>query len=85
MVKIGRERLRQILEREEVTFQRTKTWKESNDPERDAKLDRIEDVLEHRNLDRHGDGWEGMREGVRDDQGWPLYLGRFAAAVDHGG
>ena len=20
--------------------------------------------LEHRNLDRHGDGWEGMREGV---------------------
>jgi hypothetical protein len=36
-----------ILERHQVTFQRTKTWKESNDPERDAKLDRIEDVLEH--------------------------------------
>ncbi|MGQ0804237.1 MAG: IS630 family transposase [Actinomycetota bacterium] len=47
VVKIGRERLRQILEREGVTFQRTKTWKESNDPERDAKLDRIEEVLEH--------------------------------------
>ena len=47
VVKIGRERLRQILEREGVTFQRTKTWKESNDPERDAKLDRIEYVLEH--------------------------------------
>ena len=31
----------------EVTFQRTKTWKESNDPDRDAKLDRIEEVLEH--------------------------------------
>ena len=28
------------------TFQRTKTWKESPDPERDAKLDRIEQVLE---------------------------------------
>jgi uncharacterized protein YndB with AHSA1/START domain len=36
--------------------------------------------LEHRNLDRHGDGWEGMREGVRGEQGWPLYLERFAAA-----
>lgn len=47
VVKIGRERLRQLLEREGVTFQRTKTWKESNDPERDAKLDRIEHVLEH--------------------------------------
>ena len=47
VVRIGRERLRQILEREEVTFQRTKTWKESNDPERETKLDRIEDVLEH--------------------------------------
>jgi hypothetical protein len=47
VVKIGRERLRQLLEREGVTFQRTKTWKESNDPERDAKLDRIEHVLAH--------------------------------------
>ena len=35
--------------------------------------------LKHRNLDRHGDGWEGLREGVGGDQGWPLYLQRFAA------
>ena len=34
-------------------------------------------VLEHRHLDRHGTGWEGLREGVRGEQGWPLYLGRF--------
>jgi transposase len=33
-VQIGRERLRQILERHQITFQRTKTWKESNDPTR---------------------------------------------------
>lgn len=46
VVKIGRERLRQVLGREGVTFQRTKTWKESNDPKRDEKLDRIEEVLE---------------------------------------
>jgi DNA-binding transcriptional ArsR family regulator/uncharacterized protein YndB with AHSA1/START domain len=34
--------------------------------------------LEHRNLERHGDGWEGVREGVAGDQGWPLYLRRYA-------
>src|SRR5919198_578027 len=34
--------------------------------------------LEHRNIDRHGDGWEGVREGVGGDQGWLLYLQRFA-------
>jgi transposase len=44
-VVLGRERLRQILDDHDVTFQRTKTWKESNDPDRDAKLDRIEEVI----------------------------------------
>ena len=34
--------------------------------------------LEHRHLDRHGDGWEGVREGVDSEGGWPLYLRRFA-------
>jgi len=34
--------------------------------------------LEHRHLERHGDGWEGVRAGVDGDQGWPLYLRRFA-------
>src|SRR5712692_7749403 len=43
-VTIGRERLRKILERNEITFQRTKTWKESNDPMKEAKLNRIEEV-----------------------------------------
>ena len=37
--------------------------------------------LEHRHLDRHGDGWEGVREGVRGDDGWPLYLDRFSSVV----
>ena len=37
--------------------------------------------LEHRNLDRHGDGWQGLADGVRGGDGWPLYLQRFAAAV----
>ncbi|MBJ7411018.1 MAG: SRPBCC family protein, partial [Phenylobacterium sp.] len=37
--------------------------------------------LEHRHLDRHGQGWEGLAAGVRADQGWPLYLQRFAEAA----
>jgi uncharacterized protein YndB with AHSA1/START domain len=43
--------------------------------------DRTRVELEHRHLDRHGDGWEGLREGVGGDDGWPLYLRRFAEAV----
>ncbi|WP_308286430.1 IS630 family transposase [Streptomyces griseorubiginosus] len=46
VIRIGREALRCLLARRGVTFQRTKTWKESPDPERDTKLDRIEEVLD---------------------------------------
>jgi uncharacterized protein YndB with AHSA1/START domain len=41
-----------------------------------AERTRVE--LEHRHLDRHGDGWESARDGVAGDQGWPLYLKRYA-------
>ena len=34
--------------------------------------------LEHRNIDRHGTGWEAVRAGVGADEGWPLYLQRYA-------
>jgi transposase len=44
VVRIGRERLRQLLREHRVSFQRTRTWKESRDPDKDAKLDRIEEV-----------------------------------------
>jgi uncharacterized protein YndB with AHSA1/START domain len=37
--------------------------------------------LEHRNLDRHGEGWEAERDGVGGGEGWPLYLQRFAALL----
>jgi transposase len=46
-VRIGRERLRQIPQARGISFQRTRTWKESTDPDRDAKLDRIEYVTGH--------------------------------------
>ena len=44
VVRIGRERLRQILHEAKISFQRTRTWKESRDPDKDRKLDRIEEV-----------------------------------------
>ncbi|MGD0983781.1 MAG: IS630 family transposase [Acidimicrobiales bacterium] len=46
-VVISRERLRQILSEEQITFQATKTWKESPDPLKEDKLARIEHLLDH--------------------------------------
>jgi uncharacterized protein YndB with AHSA1/START domain len=34
--------------------------------------------LEHRKLERHGEGWEAVRGGVASDTGWPLYLQSFS-------
>jgi uncharacterized protein YndB with AHSA1/START domain len=39
--------------------------------------------LEHRNLERHGDGWEAERDAVGGEGGWPLYLQRFADQLKH--
>lgn len=41
-----------------------------------ANRTRVE--LEHRHLDRHLEGWQGVRDGVDGDGGWPLYLRRYA-------
>jgi uncharacterized protein YndB with AHSA1/START domain len=48
-----------------------------------ANRTRVE--IEHRHLERHGAGWESERDGVAGDQGWPLYLQRFADLVARGG
>jgi uncharacterized protein YndB with AHSA1/START domain len=65
-------------------------WQIEADPEKTSEVEvrfvaetpeRTRVELEHRNLDRHGEGWEGAREGVRGDQGWPLYLERFAGLL----
>jgi uncharacterized protein YndB with AHSA1/START domain len=40
--------------------------------------------LEHRRLDRHGPGWEAVADGVDGDEGWPLYLARYAALAAEG-
>ena len=44
-------------------------------------------TLVHRHLERHGEAWESLRDGVDAADGWPLYLARYQAVtrgqVDH--
>ena len=65
-------------------------WRLVPDPENASEVEvrfiaetphrtRIE--LEHRNIDRHGPGWEAVRDGIAGDGGWPMYLERYAAVV----
>jgi uncharacterized protein YndB with AHSA1/START domain len=65
-------------------------WQLETDPARASEVEvrfvpegpeRTRVELEHRHLDRHGDGWEQMRDAVGSDGGWPLGLGRFAARM----
>jgi len=37
--------------------------------------------LEHRHIDRHGEGWENMRDSVGSPEGWDIGLQRFATRV----
>lgn len=66
------------------------TWQLETDPENASEVEvrfvaeaaqRTRVELEHRHLDRHGPGWPSLAGGVGDDQGWPLYLARFAALL----
>jgi uncharacterized protein YndB with AHSA1/START domain len=65
-------------------------WQVETDPEKASEVEvrftaegegRTRVDLEHRHLDRHGEGWESERDGVAHDEGWPLYLRRFADAI----
>jgi uncharacterized protein YndB with AHSA1/START domain len=41
-------------------------------------------TLVHRHIERHGAGWDSLRDGVEAPEGWPLYLARFEALTQDG-
>ena len=62
-------------------------WLIETEPERTSEVEvrfiaeaesRTRVELEHRGLERHGDGWEGMYGAVSSDGGWPKTLASFA-------
>jgi uncharacterized protein YndB with AHSA1/START domain len=65
-------------------------WTIETDPDKTSEVevrftpdgpDRTRVELEHRKLDRHGAGWERMRDAVGSSGGWGAGLQRFASAV----
>ena len=66
-------------------------WEIESDPSRTSEIevrfvpdgkDRTRVEIEHRHLDRHGPGWEQMRDAVGSPGGWGRGLDRFAEAVE---
>lgn len=68
-------------------------WQLESDPDKASEWEvrftaespqRTRVEIEHRKLERHGEDWEGLRDGVAGDQGWPLYLQRYAELLARG-
>ena len=69
-------------------------WQIELDPTRTSEVDvrftaegpsRTRVELEHRHIDRHGDGWEQMRDAVGSPDGWAVGMTRFAGRFEGGG
>jgi uncharacterized protein YndB with AHSA1/START domain len=65
-------------------------WQIETDPDRTSEVEvrfiaesgsRTRVELEHRHLERHGDGWEGMYGAVSSPGGWPRTLAAYAGSV----
>jgi len=66
-------------------------WRLETDPDKTSEVEvrfveldgdhtRVE--LEHRNIERHGPGWEEMRDAVGSPGGWPAGMRAFAVRVE---
>jgi uncharacterized protein YndB with AHSA1/START domain len=62
-------------------------WQIETDPAKTSEVevrfsaetsDRTRVELEHRHLERHGEGWQQLRESVGGEGGWPGCLRKFA-------
>ncbi|OBB42130.1 SRPBCC family protein [Mycobacterium sp. 852002-51961_SCH5331710] len=67
------------------------TWQLESDPARCSEVevaftaesdDRTRVSIEHRHIERHGDGWDSVASGVGGDAGWPLYLHRYGELLE---
>ena len=65
-------------------------WQLESNPDRTSEVEirfvaegpaRTRVELEHRNLDRHGEGWQQMRDAVGSPGGWAVGLRRFGERV----
>jgi uncharacterized protein YndB with AHSA1/START domain len=77
----------------ELSWQIAVDWSPDPDPERASTVNvrftpdgdgRARVTLLHTDFERHGEGWESMRDGVGGDGGWPGIIDAFAmvAATD---
>lgn len=66
-------------------------WELETDPRKTSEVevrftalaaDRTRVELEHRHLDRHGEGWEQMRDAVGSPGGWPAGMTAFARRTE---
>ena len=73
-----------------ISWDITVQWQLESDPERTSEIEvrfipegpaRTRVELEHRHLDRHGEGWEQMRDAVGSPDGWNIGLARLAACL----
>jgi uncharacterized protein YndB with AHSA1/START domain len=73
-----------------ISWDITLAWKREPNPAKTSEFevrfipegpDRTRVELEHRNLERHGEGWEAMRDAVGSPNGWDAGLQNLAKAV----
>ena len=78
-------------ERVVISWDVSPQWSIETDPERTSEVEvrfiaegegRTRVELEHRHLDRHLEGWQGVRDAVDAPDGWPLYLRGYAELLD---
>ena len=67
-------------------------WQIETDPAKTSEVEvrfvpegagRTRVELEHRHIDRHGEGWEGMRDAVGSPEGWGVGLRNFAQRLQN--